>query len=372
MINTNIATGINVAGYTDIAREAAATMEASRPGTAFQTILDGAMGNPKKNAGIAAGEGIPGMLEIPGISAGYLPIQNQEVEQAIMEAVSSGQIDDAHSAILMLCMIMQSNQDGEFAMLMQLMASMLTQIQGDAETLRNDVMSSEYDPYVLDTIDKGVFNTGVQNLLGTGGAIVPVEHWKPAIPVVTSDLQSRSPERYRAVIEQFHVDYAERYKPFRNGNTYCNIFVSDVTSAMGAQIPLYTDPLTGQPRDYPDIKGAKSMGAVAMDQWLNEHGATYGWREVDAETAQMSANRGIPAVTTAGGMGHVQIVCPSRNGEYDPVRGVTVAQAGRIVTNYTHITSIYGANSLNNSVKYWIHDPPVDQGLLFGANEQPS
>ena len=190
--------------------------------------------------------------------------------------------------------------------------------------------------------------------------------------MVTSDLQSRSPERYRATIEQFHVNYAERYRPFRNGNTYCNTFVWDVTSAMGAEIPLYTDPATGEPRQYPDIKGAKSMGAIAMDRWLSEHGEAYGWRRVDAETAQLSANKGIPAVTTAGDMGHVQIVCPSRDGGYDPIRGVTVAQAGRIVTNYTHITSIYGGNSLQNNVKYWVNDLPVDRDLLLGANEQPS
>jgi hypothetical protein len=98
------------------------------------------------------------------------------------------------------------------------------------------------------------------------------------------------------------------------------------------------------------------MGAIAMDQWLSTYGLAYGWREVDAETAQMCANKGMPAVTTAGSLGHVQIICPSRDGKFDPIRGVTVAQAGRIVTNYTHISSIYGANSLNNSVRYWINN----------------
>jgi len=67
------------------------------------------------------------------------------------------------------------------------------------------------------------------------------------------------------------------------------------------------------------------MGAIAMDKWLAEHGGKYGWQEVDARTAQMHANQGRPAVTTAGSIGHVQMVVPSRDGSFDPVRGVTIA-----------------------------------------------
>jgi hypothetical protein len=98
------------------------------------------------------------------------------------------------------------------------------------------------------------------------------------------------------------------------------------------------------------------MGAIAMCEWLETHGPAHGWREVDAETAQMHANEGKPAVTSAGSLGHVQMVCPSRDGGFDPIRGVSIAQAGRIVTNYSHISSIYGANALRNSVRYWIHE----------------
>jgi hypothetical protein len=252
-------------------------------------------------------------------------------------------------------MMMQSNQDGEFSMLMQMMGSMLTQLHGEKEALRNKVMSSEYDPYILDLIDKGVFNTTSTEISGTGKVILPVEQWKPTTPVITSNAYSRSPELYRAVINQFQVETAERYKPFRNGNTYCNIYVWDVTRAMGAEIPHYTDPQTGQPRYYPDTKGAKSMGAIATDKWLEKHGSEYGWHEADAETAQRYANEGRPAVTSAGSKGHVQIVCPSEDGGFDPVRGATIAQAGRIVTNYMHISGIYGTASQKN-VRYWVHD----------------
>jgi len=347
MSNVNIVAGAGTADYTEFPKPSA-TSGPSQPGPDFSAVLGDTMRDYKASAGVMAGGFPHGM-------PGYLPVQNQGIEQAIASAASSGQADDAQIAMLMLCMMMQSNQDGDFSMIMQMMGTMLTQMQGDKEALRSSVMSSGYDAYIMDLIDKGVFNTRMPDLSGTGRAVMPVEQWKPAIPAITSSPNSRSPELYRAVIEQFQVGTAERYRPFRNGSTYCNIYVWDVTRAMGAEIPLYTDPSTGEPRYYPDIKGAKSMGATAMDQWLSTYGRSYGWREVDGETAQMYANTGTPAVTTAGSIGHVQVVCPSRDGGFDKIRGVTVAQAGRIVTDYTHISSIYGSNSLNNSVRYWVY-----------------
>ena len=97
------------------------------------------------------------------------------------------------------------------------------------------------------------------------------------------------------------------------------------------------------------------MTALAIDGWLKEYGPEYGWNEVDAETAQRYANEGKPAVTSGGSIDHVHVVCPSKNGEFDPILGVTIAQAGSRVTSYTHISSIYGANSLEK-VTYWVHE----------------
>jgi hypothetical protein len=272
-----------------------------------------------------AGSGLAGM---PG---GFMPVQNHGIEQAIIDAASSGQIDDAQVALFMLMMMMSGSQDGEFSMLMQMMATMIMQFQGDKDALRGNAMSADFHP-------------------------LPVEHWRPTTPAITSGAHNRSPAIYRSVIDQFRVETAERYRPFRNGSTYCNIFVWDATRAMGAEIPHYTDPATGEPRYYPDIRGARSMGAIATCEWLRTHGPAYGWREVDAETAQLHANQGRPAITSAGSLGHVQMVIPSRDGEFDPIRGVAIAQAGRIVTSYSHISSIYSGNALANSVRYWIHD----------------
>ena len=327
-------------------QQPAASSSAGDSGAAFTSVLTDALKEEMTRVSIMSG------AEKSSLSGGFAPIQTGGIEQAIIAAASSGEASQAQIALFMLCMMMQSDQDGDFSIIMQLMSQMLTQIEGDKEKLRQDVMTSDYDPYVLDTIDKQVFATRMPNGL-TGQTTLPIECWKPAIPAITSVAGFRNPERYRAVIDQFRVESAKRYEV--DEYTYCNIFLWDVTSAMGAEIPHYVDAATGNPRYYPDIKGATSMGAIATDKWLRDYGPQYGWYEVDAETAQRWANSGKPAVTTAGSQGHVQIVCPSRDGGYDPARGVTVAQAGRIVSGYTYITSIYGANGLNN-IRYFVHE----------------
>jgi hypothetical protein len=63
---------------------------------------------------------------------------------------------------------------------------------------------------------------------------------------------------------------------------------------------------------------------------------------------------GRPAVTSAGQIGHVQMVVPS-NTPFDPARGVSIAQAGRTNTNYAPISTIYGQSTLNNNIRYFIH-----------------
>lgn len=193
----------------------------------------------------------------------------------------------------------------------------------------------------------------------SSGAVVPTSASTPTTPAVTSSLQNRSPERYRAVIEQFQVDSAKRYMVNKRGNndTYCNIFLWDVTSAMGAEIPHYTDWETGTPLSYENIDSAKQMNANRISDWLNSHGPKYGWYEVTPEQAQQLANEGRPAVTVwknpTGGHGHVQVVSPSTSGAYDSSRGVAIAQAGRNLTDYTYITNVY--SSRLKDVQYFAH-----------------
>lgn len=193
----------------------------------------------------------------------------------------------------------------------------------------------------------------------SSGAVVPVSASTPTTPAVTSSLQNRSASRYREVIEQFQVASAGRYQVNKRGNndTYCNIFLWDVTSAMNAEIPHYTDWDTGVPLSYESVDTAKHMNANRISDWLNKQGPKYGWYEVTPEQAQALANEGRPAVTVwknpTGGHGHVQVVSPSADGQYNAARGVAIAQAGRNLTDYTYITNVYGSRL--KDVQYFAH-----------------
>ncbi|MEX1307671.1 MAG: hypothetical protein AB1Z19_04010 [Eubacteriales bacterium] len=171
---------------------------------------------------------------------------------------------------------------------------------------------------------------------------IPAEPWKPVMPSLTSHAGNRSARQYAQVINQFDVEKNKRYAPCGD-KTYCNIFVWDVTRAMGAEIPHYFNVKNGAPKAYGD-SDANQMSANGMCNWLKKHGQDYGWHRVSASKAQSLANQGKPVVTAwknNGGKGHVQMVCPSADGRYNAARGVTVAQAGSTLSRYTPITSIF-------------------------------
>ncbi|MDL2218290.1 hypothetical protein LJC27_06490 [Christensenellaceae bacterium OttesenSCG-928-M15] len=173
---------------------------------------------------------------------------------------------------------------------------------------------------------------------------------------VQSDLTNRSPALYRDVIEQFDVERNYRYAVNKKGtgDTYCNIFLWDVTRAMNAEIPHHTDWDTGAPLE----SGGKSMNANRISEWLNTYGPQYGWYEVTAEQAQQLANRGSPAVTVwknaNGGHGHVQVVSPSSSGGYDAEKGAAIAQAGRRLKEYAYVSDIYSSSTMEH-VQYFAH-----------------
>jgi len=182
---------------------------------------------------------------------------------------------------------------------------------------------------------------------------IPEQAWKPANPHITSRAGNRSRAQYSKVVNQFRVENNARYKP--GENTYCNIFVWDVTRAMNAEIPHYIDAETNEPMQYGE-KGTSQTSANGIYRWLRQSGETYGWYEVSASQAQHYANQGKPVVTakySREGSGHVQMVVPSQDGRYDESRGVTVAQAGRNLSSYTPITKIYGSDL--SGVRYFAH-----------------
>ena len=167
-------------------------------------------------------------------------------------------------------------------------------------------------------------------------------------PLTNSQQQGRSRETYDQVINQFAVGDNPRYAR-RNGNTYCNIFASDVTRAMGAPIPHWVQ-RDGTPAE-PFERGAHEMNANATNRWLNQHGATNGWRQVSAEDAQRHASAGRPAVASRanpGGIGHIAVVRP---GEITD-RGPAIAQAGGRNFNEGHVGDVWR----RSQPEYWVHD----------------
>lgn len=178
--------------------------------------------------------------------------------------------------------------------------------------------------------------TGANGGAAIGGKQGPS---RAAATDLLSNVGNRSPVLYRSVINQFDVENNPRYAVNQKGtgDTYCNKFMLDVAAAMDAEIPR--------------------MNANGISDWLNSVGPANGWHEVTAEQAQALANRGCPAVTTwkntEGGHGHVQVVSPSEDGAYDPERGVAIAQAGRLLRNYTYIRNIYSTRM--KDVQYFAH-----------------
>ena len=268
-----------------------------------------------------------------------------------LSALSQGDAS-TKDMLLLFCMMLSSgsSSDSMGYMLTSLASALQHMSNPEKELLRSDVLGSNFSGDVLSQANQTFF----QN---TSDAIIPYDAWKAVTPAVTSSTGNRSAALYRSVLDQFQVETNPRYKvnKYGTGDTYCNIFVWDVTRAMNAEIPHYIDAATNAPRLYPDVKGATELSANGIYDWLGSAGARYGWHPVTAEQAQALANAGAPVVTTwknPSGSGHVQMVCPSANGAYDPSRGVTVAQAGSKLYNYAYITQVFNDPS---KVLYYAH-----------------
>lgn len=178
-----------------------------------------------------------------------------------------------------------------------------------------------------------------------------VQPWLPADAPLKSTPSERSLALYDAVINQFAVEKNPRYRRNQQGKgeTYCNIFVWDVTRAMGAEIPHWVD----QTNDPSVLGEGIELDANDVIQWLQSQG---GWKKVDSERAQDLANQGYPVVATwlnPGGIGHIAVVRP---GKYSSSQGPTIAQAGE--TNFNHGTVDLGFQSLpaNQEVVYYYHE----------------
>ena len=167
--------------------------------------------------------------------------------------------------------------------------------------------------------------------------------WKSINPP-TSKLP-RHPDKLRKVIDELDVEHAPRYAP-QGTSTFCNIFVSDVLTALGLQPGHWCDTDGNPAKDGQD--GAFEMNANRMARWFKLHGPRNGWEEADRLTASDAAGRGHTVVVVwdsklVGTPGHIAIMLPEG----------TIAQAGR--KNFVGGTIREGFGKL--TPKFYVHVP---------------
>ena len=258
------------------------------------------------------------------------------------------------SKLLAFCMLLSSGAGSASlgAAISSISAALNKLESGELERYREETLLSDYPRELLSRVNDTFFSKSAKE------ASTPYNASKATVPAIRSSPSKRSASLYRQVIDQFNVENNPRYAVNKKGtgDTYCNIFLWDVTSAMGAEIPHYIDAKTSMPRTYPNVSGARALNANGIHKWLMQHGKAHGWVQVTAEQAQAYANQGRPAVTAwknADSRGHAQVVCPSNDGRYNNARGVTIAQAGRKLTSYSPMTRIY--SSRLKDVVYFAH-----------------
>lgn len=148
----------------------------------------------------------------------------------------------------------------------------------------------------------------------------------------------RSPELLRAIVAQFDVENATRYRATPK-DTFCNIFVFDVMRAIvPGELPRVVDANTGeavslQSRDKVELR------ANDLVAWLDRHGARFGWSEMKRERAIQEADEGRPTIVCSvnqSGPGHVAVLMP----------GGGIAQAGSFNSNFCSIEKGFGARAV--------------------------
>ena len=183
---------------------------------------------------------------------------------------------------------------------------------------------------------------------------------------ITNGLNNRSPYEYSKVINQFLIRRVgsknvpivgkEEQEPMRyraGEKTYCNIFVWDVTRAMGVEIPHWSR----------EGKERHEVRANEMAELLRKHGRALGWKSVSADDAQKMANRGCPTIAIwqnpdypkSDAAGHVAIVRPGSVGFPE---GPAIAQAGRLVVNAEHLNEGFKRQWKKDKTKieFWYHE----------------
>lgn len=170
---------------------------------------------------------------------------------------------------------------------------------------------------------------------------LPTEQWRAATPPVQ---WPRSKALLYIMVRQFSVERHPRYA--KTNVTWCNIFVSDVTAALGCPIPHWVTQ-AGRPTTHDDSKnGAKELNANAMHNWLLEFGGQFGWRQISKGEAFERADAGYPVVASwknVKGAGHIAMVIPDGQ----------IAQAGAV--NFAAGQLEYGFGT-DKEILFFTHD----------------
>ena len=222
-----------------------------RPAEDFSAVFSDAMMRTLSESSLAATGGATALM--PNDSLGYL-------QSILLSNAGQEQASGNDMLLYMLMCMMQEFKNSDLTPLMTALAALMPgsgpgplQVNGPGSWQGNGA---------------GSYSSG----------FLPVDAWLPTSFISTSTVGNRSAAALNNVIRQFDVENAERYRPWRNGSTYCNIFVWDVTRALGCEIPHYVDRESGDARYYPNIKGAYELDANGVCDWLRRRGAEHGWR----------------------------------------------------------------------------------------------
>lgn len=166
----------------------------------------------------------------------------------------------------------------------------------------------------------------------------PKEQWLACVAPLTCGSFKRDPGLLKLIVEQFQVETSARYAPMP-GVTWCNVFLWDVTRALGCEVDHW--------------RFGKETTANDLHAWLQgDEAKRQGWRLVDKPTAEHRASVGFPTVVShknARGPGHVAILVP---GPTAASSGPFIAQAG--VSNSSCEPLAAGFGSL--PVLFFTHD----------------
>jgi monofunctional glycosyltransferase len=157
-------------------------------------------------------------------------------------------------------------------------------------------------------------------------------------------------------LDQFQVESNPRYRRNRadRGETYCNIYVWDVTRAMGAEVPHWVDD-AGNPKEPGRGHETTANGVV---EWPDADGARFGWQEVGSDRAQDLANLGQPVIAAwlnPKGIGHVAMVRPCSPSREGPL----LSQAGQTNSRSILASDAFGEAWTRREVRYFAHTEPA-------------